>query len=79
MCPHVDQRGVHRPDNGEASCDIGAFEDKPFAGTPGAANCNGQTVSALSQQFGTLDEAAAAFGFKSVKALHSAIKAFCNG
>jgi hypothetical protein len=83
MCPATDQRGVTRPDNGEASCDSGAYEFQdpppPFAGTPGAANCNGQTVSALSQQFGTLDAAAAALGFPSVKALQSAIKAFCAG
>jgi hypothetical protein len=83
MCPATDQRGVTRPDNGEASCDSGAYEFQdpppPFAGTPGAANCKGQTVSTLSQQFGTLDAAAAAFGFPSVKALQSAIKSFCAG
>ena len=30
-CPKTDQRGVTRPDNGEAFCDIGAYEyvDKP--------------------------------------------------
>jgi hypothetical protein len=26
ICPSVDQRGVARPDNGESSCDVGAFE-----------------------------------------------------
>jgi len=52
---------------------------QPFAGTPGAAKCSGQTVSALSQQFGSLDAAAAALGFPSVKALQTAIKSLCAG
>jgi hypothetical protein len=84
MCPATDQRGVARPDNMEAFCDIGAYEfqdppPSPFAGTPGAANCNGQTVSTLSNEFGTLDTAASALSYPSVKALQAAIKAFCAG
>jgi hypothetical protein len=80
----TDQRGFGRPDPGDilAACDTGAYESgatAPFAGVPGAANCKGKTVSALSQQFGTLDAAAAALGFPSVKALQSAIKTFCAG
>jgi len=47
-------------------------------GTPGAANCHGQTVSALSQLYGTLDAAAAALGFPSVKALQKTIEASCG-
>jgi Beta-propeller repeat len=49
-----------------------------FAGTPGAANCHGVSVSALSNQYGTLDAAASALGFPSVQALQNAIRAFCG-
>lgn len=78
-----DQRGEPRPDNTEAFCDIGAFELQDpapvFAGVPGKVTCNGKSVSALSNQFGTLDAAATNLGFSSVKALQDAIKAFCVG
>jgi hypothetical protein len=50
-----------------------------FAGTPGFSNCHGQSVAALTQQFGGLNAAAAALGFPSVQALQNAIKAFCQG
>ena len=50
-----------------------------FAGTPGAPNCRGQSVSALARQFGGLDAAASALGFPSVQALQDAIRAFCEG
>jgi lipocalin len=50
-----------------------------FAGTPGKANCHGQSVSALTRQFGGLNGAAAVLGFSSVGALQSAILAFCGG
>jgi hypothetical protein len=49
-----------------------------FAGTPGTANCHGQSVSALTQQFGSLDAAALALGFPSVQALQDAIREFCE-
>jgi hypothetical protein len=78
----TDQRGEPRPDPEDGptgNCDIGAYEFQQFAGTPGATNCNGHTVSALSNQFGTLDAAASALGYPSVKALHTAIKAYCAG
>jgi hypothetical protein len=55
------------------------FAKPAFAGTPEEANCHGQSVSALAQQFGGLDNAAAALGFPSVQALQDAIKAFCQG
>jgi hypothetical protein len=55
----------------------GAYEFQQFAGTPGATNCNGQTVSALSNQYGTLDAAASALGYPSVNALQKDIKAYC--
>lgn len=69
----------------------GGFEDdssigaawvyaKPaFAGTPGKANCFGQSVTALQVQFGGLNAAAAALGFPTVPALQNAIMAFCGG
>src|SRR5262245_10269632 len=50
-----------------------------FAGTPGTANCEGKSVSALARQFGGLDAAASALGFPSVQALQEAIRAFCEG
>ena len=81
-CPGTDQRGFTRPDSGESMCDAGAYESgaiAPFAGVPGKANCHGKSVSALSQQYGTLGAAASALGFPSVKALQSAINAFCAG
>ena len=49
-----------------------------FAGTPGTANCHGESVSALTQQFGSLDAAASALGFPSVQALQDAIREFCE-
>jgi hypothetical protein len=50
-----------------------------FAGTPGKANCYGQSVSALAKQYGGLNNAAAALGFDSVNALQNTIMAFCEG
>ena len=50
-----------------------------FAGIPGKTNCHGKSVSALAQQFGGIDAAAAALGFSSVEALQDAIRTFCGG
>jgi hypothetical protein len=50
-----------------------------FAGTPGKANCHGQSVSALAKQFGGLNNAAAELGYPSVDALQNAIMEFCGG
>jgi hypothetical protein len=50
-----------------------------FAGTPGKANCYGQSVAALAQQYGGLNAAAAALGYSSVSALQNAIMAYCGG
>jgi hypothetical protein len=50
-----------------------------FAGTPGKANCHGQSVSALAKQYGGLNGAAAALGFDSANALQGAIDEFCEG
>jgi len=49
-----------------------------FAGTPGKANCYGQSVSALARQYGGLNSAARALGFSDVNALQKAILAFCG-
>src|SRR6266851_1278605 len=46
-----------------------AGETVPEAGTPGAANCLGKTVSALAQEFGSTYSAASSLGFSSVQAL----------
>jgi hypothetical protein len=48
-----------------------------FAGTPGAPNCFGATVSALAQKYGGLRPAAAALGYSSVPVLRQAITTFC--
>lgn len=50
-----------------------------FAGQPGKANCFGQSVSALSNQYGGLDAATSALGFASLRALQTAIREFCQG
>ena len=50
-----------------------------FAGTPGTASCYDESVSALSQQYGRLDAAAAALEYSGVSALHNAVSAFCEG
>ena len=48
------------------------------AGTPGHANCHGETISSLAVQFGSIDAAAAALGFSSVQALQDSFLAFCQ-
>ncbi len=53
-------------------------ETVPNAGTPTTANCNGKTISALSEQFGTLDDATSVLGFSSVTALHDGVTLFCG-
>jgi YVTN family beta-propeller protein len=48
---------------------FGIFIQQPaltFAGAPGQANCNGQTVSALAKKYGGLDAAAKTQGCPSV-------------
>ena len=48
------------------------------AGTPGQANCHGETISGLTEQFGSLAAAASALGFSSVQALQNSFRAFCE-
>jgi CSLREA domain-containing protein len=84
-CTTEDQRGDLRPDSGETSCDAGAYEfqDAPppptFSGTAGAANCHGQSVSALAKQYQGMDAAAAALDYSSVQDLQNAIWTYCQG
>ena len=49
-----------------------------FAGTPGQSNCHGNTVSALSNQYDGLNQAASVLGYISVQYLQDAIKAYCG-
>jgi hypothetical protein len=49
-----------------------------FAGTPGAKNCHGVSVSALAQEHGGLPKAAEALGYTGVAAIQSAIASHCN-
>jgi hypothetical protein len=55
-----------------------AGETVPEAGTPGEANCKGKSISALSQQFGTIDDATSGLGFSSVAALQDGVNLFCR-
>jgi hypothetical protein len=64
-------------DNGFAGA-AWVYTEPRFVGTPGRANCYGQSVSALVQQYGGLNGAAAALGFPSVSALQVGILAFCG-
>jgi hypothetical protein len=55
-----------------------AGEAIPNAGTPGSANCDGKTISALADQLGSTDQAASALGFSSVTALQDGFRLFCR-
>jgi hypothetical protein len=50
----------------------------PEAGTPGQANCHGQTVSAMAKEFGGIDASASTLGYSSVDALQDGIRVFCG-
>lgn len=50
-----------------------------FAGTPGKANCDSKSVSALAKHYGGMPAAAVALGFGGVAELQNAIRAFCGG
>jgi hypothetical protein len=50
----------------------------PEAGTPGRANCHGQTVSAMAHEFGGIDASASSLGYSSVDALQDDIGVFCG-
>jgi len=50
----------------------------PEAGTPGLANCHGQTVSAMAEEFTGIDGAASTLGYSSVDAVQDRIRVFCG-
>jgi hypothetical protein len=50
----------------------------PEAGTSGQPNCQGNTISALAQQFGGIYSAASTLGFSSVEALQDGFTLFCR-
>ena len=50
----------------------------PRAGTPGQANCQGQTVSALALQFGGVDASASTLGYSGADVLQDAVRLFCQ-
>jgi hypothetical protein len=49
-----------------------------FAGTPGAIDCHGQSVSALTKQYQSIKAAAGALNYPSVQALQDDITLFCG-
>jgi hypothetical protein len=49
-----------------------------YAGTPGASNCHGTSISALTAQFGDLTTAAQALGFPTVQILQRDVSGFCQ-
>jgi hypothetical protein len=51
-------------------------ETIPNAGTPGVANCQGVTTSALAGQFGSVAASAGALGFSTVEALQGVVRDF---
>jgi len=50
----------------------------PGAGTPGNANCHGQTISAMAREFGGIAKAALSLGYFSVDALQEGVSVFCQ-
>ena len=56
-----------------------SFSVPRSSGTPGRANCHGQSVSALAQEYGGLNAAAAALGYTGMTALQDDIEVFCGG
>ncbi|HXC53084.1 MAG TPA: hypothetical protein VN634_19510 [Candidatus Limnocylindrales bacterium] len=55
-----------------------AGQTVPGAGTPGTASCHGKTISALSDQFGDIDAAAADMGFAGPGPLQDELREFCD-
>jgi len=50
----------------------------PEAGTPGLANCEGQTISVMAKEFAGIDASASNLGYSSVDALQDGVSAFCK-
>jgi len=55
-----------------------AGETVPEAGTQGVANCLGQTIAALTGEFGSVYSAASSLGFSSVQAMQDGFTLFCK-
>lgn len=56
----------------------GFVPSKQFAGTPGAPNCVGNSISALAHTYGGIPHTAASLGYAGVAALQSAVKSYCG-
>jgi uncharacterized repeat protein (TIGR03803 family) len=63
---------------GGASGDGTVFEITFFAGTPGTANCVGNSDQALATRYGGLNAAAAALNYPGAAALQNAIVTYCG-
>jgi hypothetical protein len=50
----------------------------PEAGTPGLANCEGQTISVMAKEFAGIDASASNLGYSSVDALQDGVSGFCK-
>jgi len=50
----------------------------PAAGTPGQANCHGQTVSAMAKEFVGIDASASTLRYSNVGGLQDGIRVFCG-
>jgi len=50
----------------------------PVVGTPGQANCHGQTVSAMASQFQGIDASVSTLGYSSSAALQEGVRVFCG-
>jgi hypothetical protein len=50
-----------------------------FAGAPGTADCYVSSFSVLSKHYRSLVTAASALGYRNIRALQTAIGAFCKG
>ena len=50
----------------------------PNAGTPGLANCQGQTISAMAKEFAGIDASASTLGYSTVDALQDGVAVFCK-
>jgi len=56
----------------------GFVPSKQFAGTPGAPNCVGNSISALARSYGGIAHAAASLGYAGVADLQGAVKSYCG-
>jgi hypothetical protein len=69
--------GGPRDNNGAGAAWV--YSEFVFPGTPGYSNCLGQRISAITSQFGGLNNARAALGFSNMSAVQDAVVSFCGG